>query len=94
MGNWKTFINALCEGFRPIRTALPTILAGAVAMTLLLLTGAALVHISRSMDHPFDLMIKIAGEGFIAAGGLAGLATTVRAWWLMFDAAGFLERRP
>ena len=91
---WQTFLDALCKCMHPIRQALPVVLVGTVVMTLLLLAGTGLVLLSRPMDQPFDLMAKIAGEVLMVAGALAGLATTVWAWWLMFKAVGFLEKRP
>lgn len=94
MGISQTFIDGFCEGFRPMRKALPVLLTGAVAMTLLLLAGVGLLLVSRSVDPPLDVMTRIMGEVLMVAGGLAGVVTTVWAWWRMFNAAGILGKQP
>lgn len=89
----QLFVEGLCEGLRPGRRALPMILVGAVTMALLLLAGTGLFISSELMHEPLDLMTRIVGEALMVAGGLVGLAASLWAWWLMFQAAGFLGNR-
>lgn len=82
------------SGWRRFGPPLRELVLGLSLVGLVLLAGVGAVCIGSTQAALAAEMLRFAGKGLLLGGALLALGVTLRVWWLMFRAAGFIARHP